>query len=46
MVTRRTLLASASLSATLAALGITPEAMPAFRVKVGYAARFYFFAII
>jgi len=46
MVTRRTLLASASVTATLAALGITPEALAADRVKLGDAAPFSFDALI
>ncbi|WP_286758284.1 glucan biosynthesis protein D [Ralstonia sp. RL] len=46
MVTRRTLLASASLTATLAALGITPEALAASRVKLGDAAPFSFDSLI
>ena len=46
MVTRRTLLASASLTATLAALGITPEALAASRVKLGNATPFNFDTLV
>lgn len=42
MVTRRTFLASATASAALAALGITPEALAAERVKLGKQSDFSF----
>ena len=46
MMNRRTLLVSATASAALAALGITPSALAASRIKLGEASPFGFDALI